>query len=73
MQADEVRIGAPMSSTWFFQHLHQPCVQYDMGLGFLHDFLEDQNEQQEWVVEMAFDEGNRQGLAIPILRPSCYQ
>jgi hypothetical protein len=28
---------------WFFQHLHRPWVQCDMGLKFLHEFLEVQN------------------------------
>ena len=72
MQADEVRIGAPMSSTWFFQHLHRPCVQNVAGLEFLHEFLGVQIEQQE-SLETAFNGGNRQGLAILVLKPSHYQ
>ena len=68
----EVRIAAPMSLTWFFQHLHRPCVQYEVELESLHEFLEVQNERRE-LVEMLFDGRNRQGPAILVLRPSHYQ
>ena len=65
-----VNIAATL--TWFFQHSLRPWVQYYMGLESLHELLEVQSEQQE-LVETAFDGGNRQGLAILVLRPSHYQ
>jgi hypothetical protein len=44
----EIKIAAPMSLIWFFQHPHRPCVQYGMGLVFPHELLEVQKEQQDW-------------------------
>ena len=68
----EANIAAPMILTWFFQQSHRPCVVYGVELEFPHEFLEVQIEQQE-LVETAFNGGNRQGLAILVLRPSHYQ
>ena len=67
----EAKIAAPWISTWFFQRFHRPCVQYGVELEFLDEFLDIQVEQQV-TMETAFVGENRQGLAIPVLRPSHY-
>ena len=65
-----VKTAAPKILMWFFQHLHRPCEQYDVELGFLHELLEVQNEQQE-LVETVFNGGSQQGLAILVIDDEC--